>query len=418
MKQQDISRVSILTVFLFILVLALSPSCKLFHFTRINPYNDFTTDQLSKYEVSNIKIIIPDSLVIFPGTRFPIGVIAETSFRKKLATRGLCKGYVNWNSYAVQVEGGKFENGEIVVSSNPLIAKHFLKISVTPFYYPELKQEMELPISYKTNFVANCKGQNGLAGYNGLSGAELHQMDTAHIWKSFDGLDGQVGTNGETGNDGCLADVFVKAMNASGKKLMNVLVINHCNNSHTIFWIDPDGGSLLIDVSGGDGGNGGTGGDGENGTDGAGASYTQAYPAYYPGQIEFNPKYVLYNGPYAPYIDLTVDSTRNPSGNGGNGGFGGNGGNAGNGGNGGLAIIHLDSSAMEWKNKITVNYNGGNSGQKGSGGFAGSGGRAAYGMLSKLDGENGFIGADGKKAEAGKIGTPTIWRIEKVKMTW
>ncbi len=397
-------------------MLVIVPACKIFHFNHINPYNDFTSDQLHNYEVSKIKIITNDSLILFPGTSFSIGIIAETPFHKELKTRGLCNGFVNWNSYSVRVEGGVFDRGEIIVSTDPRIAKDFLKISVTPFFYPELKQEIELPISYKTKFIVNCKGQNGLGGFNGLSGEELHGLDTTKNWKSYDGHQGQNGTDGETGADGCIADVFVKAKMVSEKRMISVLVINHCNNIHSVFLIDPDGGSLLVDVSGGNGGDGGNGGNGEKGTDGAGASYVEPMP--YPQHIEFYQQNVLFNGPYAPNIDLRVDSTKNPSGNGGNGGFGGNGGNAGRGGNGGVAIIHLDSSAVEWKNKIVVNNSGGKSGNKGAGGYAGRGGRGAYGMLSKQSGEAGFVGADGKNNEVGKLGTSTIFRTEKVKMIW
>ncbi|HET6992180.1 MAG TPA: hypothetical protein VFJ43_12685, partial [Bacteroidia bacterium] len=82
------------TILLFLFVLLSIPSCKIFHFDKLNPYNDFTTDQLSNYEISKIRIIIPDSVVISPGQSFSIGVIAETHFRKEIKTRGLCNGFV------------------------------------------------------------------------------------------------------------------------------------------------------------------------------------------------------------------------------------------------------------------------------------------------------------------------------------
>src|SRR4051812_43014358 len=110
MKTQTF-QLSVRTVFLFFFALVLVPSCKVFHFDKINPYNDFTTDQLSRYEINKIRIIIPDSIIAFPGNSFSIGVIAETYLHKEIKTRGLCNGFVNWNSYAVHVEGGSFDKG-------------------------------------------------------------------------------------------------------------------------------------------------------------------------------------------------------------------------------------------------------------------------------------------------------------------
>jgi hypothetical protein len=399
-------------------IIAIISSCNLFHLERINRYNDFTSDHLKNFQVNKIQIIVSDSIAHCPGASFPIGVIAVTPMHKELKTRGLCKGFVNWNSYSVRVEGGTFDQGMITLTTDPRISDGRFKITVTPYYYPELKQEIELPVSYKTKFIAVCKGQNGLGGFNGLSGTELQQMDTVKR-KGYNGIRGQAGTDGETGSDGCIADVFVKAIIVSDKPLMNVLVINHCDNSHTTFWVDPDGGSLLIDVSGGDGGNGGNGGDGGAGVDGVGASYL--YPVEYPThpsdpQTSDDPKY-YHNGSYY-LVDLDLDSTKNPSGNGGKGGVGGNGGRGGNGGNGGVAIIHLDSSAVQWQNKISVNNSGGKAGKPGRGGYAGRGGRRAYLMLSKTDGDTGYTGAEGLKATSGLPGSAPVWRIEKVKMAW
>jgi hypothetical protein len=427
MKTQVLPLAFLRTACLFLFLLCIVPSCSVFHFNKVNPYNDYTTDQLSKYQVEKIHLFVPDNLVVYPGSTFQIGIIAEARFHKQLKTRGLADGFVNWTSYVVNVEGGTFDNGTITIFSDPRKVSDSIRISVSPYINMSMKQEITLPVSYKVKFVADCKGQNGQNGIDGLSGAELHQMDTTEKHHIYNGRKGQSGTEGMNGADGCLADVFVKSMTLSGKKMMNVLVINHCDNSHSVFWVDPDGGSLVVDVSGGDGGNGGKGGDGENGVDGAGAD-PHASPNYTPPQPITIPDPTKPAPPTSPdyygstatmnYIDLTVDSTKNPTGNGGNGGFGGNGGNAGNGGNGGLAVIHLDSSAIGWENKIVVNCNGGKSGTGGAGGYAGRGGRAAYNMYSKKDGITGYMGAQGIKARAGENGSPAILKKEKVLLSW
>ena len=98
--------------------------------------------------------------------------------------------------------------------------------------------------------------------------------------------------------------------------------------------------------------------------------------------------------------------------------MGGNGGNGGYGGNGGVVVIHLDSSAAAWRNKILINNSGGKGGKPGTGGWAGGGGRRAYGMISKHDGDPGYIGAEGKKGKTGELGSAPVYRIEKVKMAW
>jgi hypothetical protein len=320
---------------------------------------------------------------------------------------------VNWNSYAVRVQGGTFENGIVTVNNDPRNTGNPFKIFAYPYYYPGVKNEITLPLSYKAKFVANCKGQNGADGANGLAGGAVDSLKYPPVYKS---RRGEKGGDGGAASDGCLADVYVKAMNVSGKELMNVLVINHCDASRSVFWIDPDGGSLLVDVSGGDGGKGGNGGDGERGMDGAGVSnfWTQPLPHY--AETVDDPRW--YHNGYYYFVDLAMDSTKNPSGNGTNGGIGGNGGRGGDGGNGGVAIIHLDSSAVQWQNKISIDNSAGKAGKPGIGGFAGKGGSAAYGMQTKVDGKNGYIGAEGFKGRNGKRGSPAIYKVEKIGMTW
>lgn len=398
------------TVLLF-LAFAFASSCASLHFKKINPYNDLASDHLKDREVKKIRIIIPDTITVYPGSSFPIGVIA-TCGRKELKTRGIANGFVNWNSYSVRVEGGSFDKEKGIVSAHydPRIIDNHLKIIVTPYYFPELKQEIEVPVSYKKNFVAYCKGQNGSGGVNGLSGEELHNMNGTSY--GFNGYNGQRGTDGETAADGCMAEVFVKAITVDNKKLMNVLVINRCDNAHSVFWIDPEGGSLLLDVSGGNGGDGGNGGNGERGEDGFMPCLPEVY-AQEPVQM------ILYtNPPQYIYVHPTPTTIYTSAAIGGDGGIGGNGGNAGYGGNGGVAVVHLDSSAVQWKNKILVNNSGGKAGNPGNGGYAGPGGRGVTIDNVRIDGRTGYIGATGIKAKNGKPGGETEWRMEKVKMKW
>jgi hypothetical protein len=406
-------------IYLLLFVLTFAASCDLLRFDTINPYNDLTSDHLQKYTVKKIELVVPPADSVYPGSVFSFGVIAKTRTKKELKTRGLLNGFVNWNSYLVKVDGGYFEDGKITVNADPRRTDGNLKITVTPFEFPDLKQELIVPISYRKKFIANCKGHNGSGGFNGLSGDELKLLDTLKKHNPSEPYTGQAGTDGERGADGCVADVFVKSEIVSGKKMMNVLVINHCNNEHLVYRIDPDGGSLFVDVSGGDGGNGGNGGDGGRGIDGIGASYLgdNVQPLTPLPDSMDDPRFYHYNGSYY-FLDLKTDPSKDPSGNGGDGGIGGNGGNGGYGGNGGVAVIHLDSSAVQWKDKIIVNNNGGKPGIPGRGGWAGKGGRHAYGMMSKHDGDNGYIGAVGIKGKKGEKGSPAEWRIETVKMAW
>jgi hypothetical protein len=373
-------RAAVVVFFLLVLV----PSCWLRQHKQKDPVPGLNTS-LANARITKIKVVLPDSFSAFPGVTFPIGVIA-TSKKQELKTPGLTNGTVGWNNYSVVVENGTFENGNVTLPADPRKTGSTIQISVTPVSFPALKQVVTVPITYKAKFVADCKGQKGVNGFNGLSGAELHQLDTSKQWHTYNGRRGQAGSDGQPGGDGCIADVFVKAINVNEKKLMSVLVINHCDNSHSVFWVDPNGGSLVVDVSGGDGGSGGNGGDGEDGVNGAGAD--PLYTTVTPNLDRYNPKYYKYG---INYMDLSTDSTLNPTGNGGAGGIGGNGGRAGFGGNGGVAVVHLDSSAVEWKDKIFIDNSGGN---------------------------YGYIGAEGIKAHRGQAGSATIWRVEKVEMKW
>ena len=76
--------------------------------------------------------------------------------------------------------------------------------------------------------------------------------------------------NFEDGGPGGEAAAYVNAMEHNGSTLLQVRVTGTRNGQplNQYYLLDPDGGSLTVDVSGGPGGVGGSGNDGEDGDDG------------------------------------------------------------------------------------------------------------------------------------------------------
>ncbi|MBS3913864.1 MAG: collagen-like protein [Bacteroidetes bacterium] len=207
-----------------------------------------------------------------------------------------------------------------------------------------------LIIRFKYNYVFSGGGANGRNGNNGSSGDNGKTGENAG-----DGAHGQNGENGTNADD---VQVYIQRIQ-SGSTVSKVKIVDF-HTTHLAYVDLANGGTILLNLNGGDGGNGGQGGDGGNG------GHSNADEGLRAGQ-------------------------------GGNAGYGGD---AGNGGNGGTAIIYVDSLNMRYLNQIRISNNAGNPGKQGIKGSAGNGKEGA---------SDGAYGKDGNAGVAGRQGKETVF---------
>lgn len=302
---------------------------------------------------------------ISPGQSISIGIIVKTDKNKEYRTPGFPEDgsfrSIEWDRFSVEVEGGTFSNGKVVVSSNPAdINNYQVKVKAYMTKNPELRHELILNLDFKGAMLADFSGVAGKPGRSGQSGQRGDNGSSSTSPR--DGGNGGQGGNGSDGGQGQDIEVFVK-MKADPilkKDLLEVRVKSKTTDADQIYFVDPAGGKLTISADGGAGGNGGSGG---------------------------------YGGPGGS------NSYSKTSGNGGNAGFAGNGGN---GARGGSITVYIDPSADKLATG-TLSYSN-EGGAAGKGGQAGVGGaKGDYPSNWGQHGTPGFAGNAGTKGPEVRI---------------
>jgi hypothetical protein len=322
--------------------------------------------------------------VVCPGSRVGLMVDLEMANGKIRSTRGAAGGGVGWGLFDIAVKnGGIIGGGTLEVSSDPRVTW------TTPFSWslamkdkPDLGGNGTVPIGYSCLYYAGFAGRGGELGAYGNDGATgAYGTSTTTTGQSGgNGNDGGNGAGGQDGRDGsdgpALTVLATLVTHPTLKKPVLQIMVN--NAGYQAFYaVDPAGGKLTIDASGGPGGAAGKGGNGGNGGSGgtAGSGGTQ--------------------------------------GNGGNGGAGGNGGKGGNGGNGGSISVQVDPAADNYfRSAVTLLNEGGSAGV---GGGAGSGGSGGSGNAWGAKGADGTYGQPGVSGKAGPV--PAI-KVTKTGALW
>jgi hypothetical protein len=139
--------------------------------------------------------------------------------------------------------------------------------------HPDLRVELDIPITYDYSFVANFSGSRGSDGMNGSDGIDgtsgsMGSTDPNNPSPGGDGSNGTDGSNGQDGGPGGNApsvDVRV-ALRAGAHPLLQVSV--SAAGKRRLYLVDPQGGALSVKADGGPGGSGGNGGRGGRGGSG------------------------------------------------------------------------------------------------------------------------------------------------------
>jgi hypothetical protein len=146
-------------------------------------------------------------------------------------------------------------------------------VTITVPSHPDLHADLDIPITYDYNFVANFSGAPGSDGLNGSDGlpGSPGSMGSTDPNNPSPGGNGGNGTNGSDGGDGGnggnAPPVQVRVTLRPGTHpLLQASVV--AAGKQRLYLIDPQGGALTVTADGGRGGSGGRGGRGGSGGSG------------------------------------------------------------------------------------------------------------------------------------------------------
>jgi hypothetical protein len=235
--------------------------------------------RLDKVPVTAISATLSPNPGLAPGKSGRLIITATTSDAKQFVTVGAGRGKVLFDSFtftATTVTVNK--KGVVSLAADPRISEGVLPhIQIAVVGHPDVTAELSIPVRYDVAFVANfggklgSKGLDGLDGRAGSSGSDGSvDISNPSAAPSAGGQGGE-GTNGEDGRDGDPGQageaVHVWMTLTSGDHPL--LQVRTASSKHAqLFLIDPNGGSLTVDASGGAGGAGGSGGRGGRGGSG------------------------------------------------------------------------------------------------------------------------------------------------------
>jgi hypothetical protein len=249
--------------------------------------------RLDKVPVTAISATLSPGPGLSPGNSGQLIITAMTSDAKQLVTVGAGRGKVLFDSFTFTANTVTVnDKGVVSLAADPRISEGVSPlVHVTVVGHPEVTADLNIPIRYDAAFAANfagragSKGIDGSDGFAGSSGSNGSNgsvdIGNPSALPSAGGQGGD-GTNGEDGRDGGPGQpgeaVHVWMTLKGGDHPL--LQVRAASKTHTEFFlIDPSGGSLTVNASGGPGGAGGSGGRG-----GRGGSGGSGFPAGLSGQ--------------------------------------------------------------------------------------------------------------------------------------
>jgi len=282
---------------------------------------------LAKIPVKSMDVKLQNGPGIVPGGKSSLIVTVAEPTGKVLLSEGKGGGKVMWKDLKVTADVVSVTpKGIVTLPKDPRISDGKLgHVTVTAPSHPDMRAELDIPVSYDHDFVSNFSGAQGSAGAdgsdgtNGMSGS-MGSMDPNNPSAGGDGGNGTDGGNGGDGGPGGDAPpVQVRiTVKTESRPLLQVGVA--ANGKTKFYLVDPAGGSLTIKADGGPGGSRGRGGRGGNGGSGG---------------------------------------TGTPNGNSGSSGMDGHSGSDGSPGRGGLITVVYDSAAKPYMAKVRLSAQNG-----------------------------------------------------------
>lgn len=330
---------------------------------------------LSSKKVTDLSVDLvgADTLAVCPGVPQAIEVELTLENGRTKHTRGSGRDHVAWRELKILFDGNPQDGTGFTLYADPRRSLNGpMELRVELADRPEVAQTLSVVPRYDCAFTADFSGFQGAWGVGGASdgrdgrdGDEAERRDDGS-WAGAgqdgrSGTDGSPGATGGQGGPGGQARVFVQRVEVGEQTLVQVLIEGEVLRDDAWqartrrFLIDPDGGSLTVDVRGGAGGRGEEGGQGGEGGDGGDGDP--------PGGI-------------------------------GAGADGGRGGDGGDGGPGGNAEFYVDPMDVDLLDLFLVEHGGGQGGEAGQGGPGGTGN------------PGGSPGTPGRTGRAGRDGPP------------
>jgi hypothetical protein len=230
---------------------------------------------LAKTPLASMTASLPKGPAIAPGEKLRLVVQFTQADGKVLLTEGLGKGKVLWSDIAVTpTVVTADQKGTISLAHDPRVSDGKLgHIVITVPSHPDLRAELDIPITYDYSFVSNFSGSKGSDGFNGSDGlsgtsGSMGSTDPNNPSPGGNGSNGTDGSNGQDGGSGGDAPpVQIRVTLRSGAHPLLQVSVSAAGKQR-LYLVDPQGGALTVTADGGPGGSGGRGGRGGQGGSG------------------------------------------------------------------------------------------------------------------------------------------------------
>ena len=246
---------------------------------------------LAKVPVVSMEASLPNNPAIAPGEKSPLVVEVTGTDGKVLVTEGKGKGKILWKDLAVAASVVSVnKKGVVSLPKDPRVSDGKTgHVAVTIPSHLGMHAELDIPLRYDYKFAANFSGAPGFPGSNGIDGTDgisgtpgsVDPNNPSPGGNGSDGGNGTDGSDGGNGNDAPPVQVMV-TLRPGAHPLLQMKVGSTGSRKVKYFLVDPQGGSLSVNSTGGAGGSGGKGGragrggsggfgspNGSNGSDGS-----------------------------------------------------------------------------------------------------------------------------------------------------
>ena len=230
---------------------------------------------LAKTPVASMQASLPKGPAIAPGQKSPLVVKFTQPDGKVLVTEGEGKGKILWNDVALTPTVVTWDKkGNVILAHDPRVSEgKVAHVTITVPSHPDLRAELDIPITYDYKFSANFSGSPGTSGMSGSDGLDGTSGSTGSMdpnnpspgGNGSNGTDGSNGGDGGPGGDAPPVQVRV-ALRSGTHPLLQVSV--SAAGKQKLYLVDPQAGSLTVKADGGPGGSGGRGGRGGRGGSG------------------------------------------------------------------------------------------------------------------------------------------------------
>ena len=227
---------------------------------------------LAKTPVTSMQASLSYATAIAPGQKLPLVVQFTQPDGKVLFTEGKGGGKVLWSDLVVTpAVVTADQSGHVTLPRDPRLSDgKVAHVTITAPSHPDLRADLDIPITYDYKFSVNFSGGPGSSGMNGTDGIDgvggtMGSMDPNNPSPGGNGTNGTDGGNGwDGGNGGDAPPVKIRVARRAGAHPLLQLSVSAAGKER-FYLVDPQGGVLTVRADGGPGGDGGRGGRGGRG---------------------------------------------------------------------------------------------------------------------------------------------------------